>query len=184
MQLKKSALILFAIIFTLLQVQAQDPIKALESIKDNYEIEKIYVHYDKENYIAGESIWFKAYLMAGGIPSAYSSTLCVYFMNDSGRILNKKILPVVNSAAVGEFELSKDLPQAKYTILAYSKRLMNFGSDFYYKKQISVFNPSSELTSTKVPEENILNFLPEGGYMIGGISNTIALKALINLVFL
>lgn len=177
MQLIKSALFVFIFIQLLHQSKAQDPINSLESFKDNFEIEKIFIHYDKENYIAGETIWFKAYLMAGGVPSAYSSTLSVYLLNDSGRILNKKILPVVNSAAVGEFEISNDLPQAKYTILAYTKRLMNFGSDFYYKKQLSVFNPSSDLKNANTPEENMIYFLPEGGYLISGISNTIAFKS-------
>src|ERR1700744_2753717 len=49
-----------------------------------YLIEKAYLHLDKNFYAPGDTIWFKAYLMAGSIHqlSAISNVLNVELVND------------------------------------------------------------------------------------------------------
>ncbi len=158
-------------------VKSQAPEKSLENLRNNYEIEKIYLHFDKENYIAGETIWFKAYLMAGFYPSHYSSTLFVSFLNDSGRTIKELFLPVIRTAAAGNFELSPELAQGRYTVIAYTKRLMNFGSAYFYNKSIPVFNPLTPVPASPAPSTTTrLDFMPEGGAMVAGINNIVAFK--------
>lgn len=157
-------------------MKAQDPEAALENIRLNYANEKIYLQYDKQSYVAGETIWFKAYLLSGFLPSNLSSTLFIELVNDSGRIIDKKILPIVNSAAAGNFNLSPDLQQANYTIRAYTARLLNFGQNHFYYKQLAVFNPSSIMTAVNPEKEYSFDLFPESGNLIGGIKNVIAFK--------
>lgn len=174
MLIKKCLLFLF--IFLSLTIFAQTPEKAIEKIKVNYTTESIYIHYDKQNYVAGETIWFKAYLFAGLRLSSFSSVLNVELLNDSGRVVKKKILPLIGSTAVGEFALPKDSPQMNYIVRAYTRPMLNFGSDYFYEHPISVFNPSSITKTTgSVLEENVY-FLPEGGNIIAGLPNNIAFK--------
>ncbi|RYG23451.1 MAG: hypothetical protein EOO01_44255, partial [Chitinophagaceae bacterium] len=174
---KLSALFLIAF-FSFSSLQSQTPESGLQNLKAKYELEKIFIHYDKESYVAGETIWFKAYLMAGFYPANYSTTIYVCLLNDSGTIVKQQFLPIIGSAAAGSIELSKDVAQGTYTIQAYTKRLRNFGSAYFYNKQVAVYNPT--LTSTKparpVNTPNVY-FLPEGGDMVAGVSNTVAFKA-------
>ena len=88
-------------LFCTATLMAQSPEKSLENIKENYQFEKIFVHYDKAMYSAGETIWFKAYIMEGIYPSGMSSTIYLTLTNDSGGVVAKKILPIIAGSAVG-----------------------------------------------------------------------------------
>ena len=156
---------------------AQSPEKSLENIKENYQFEKIFVHYDKAMYTAGETIWFKAYVMEGIYPSSMSSTIYLTLTNDSGRVIAKKILPIIAGSAVGEFTLNKDLPQGNYHVLAYTMRLLNFGAAFFYTHQFAVFNPNKPLVALNAEAVPYLNFFPEGGNFVAGVKNSVAFKA-------
>ncbi|MCP9752184.1 hypothetical protein [Ferruginibacter sp. HRS2-29] len=156
-------------------VLAQTPEKDLESVKKDYTRESIYFHYDKDNYVAGETVWFKAYLFAGVSPSFYSTSLNVELLNDSGRVISRKILPVLAGSAVGNFDLDKDLPQMNYTVRAYTRRMQNFGNIFFYEKQLQVFNPSKAIAKSSAAETRAY-FLPEGGNMVAGLPAVVAFK--------
>ena len=158
-------------------VFSQTPEKALENVRNNYTTENIFIHYDKGAYVSGETIWFKAYVMAGAIPSSYSSSINVTLLNDSGKVVETKILPVINSAATGDFFLPKELKQGTYTITAYTKRLMNFGSAFFYSHALPVYNPTSAVQVLKASFTEDLYFMPEGGNIIEGINNNIGFKS-------
>lgn len=173
----KKLLLIPVISFTLLYAaHSQTPESVLETVQQKYTSEKIYFHYDKTNYIAGETIWFKAYLMKGFAPSVESTVLAVELLNDSGRLLDKKILPISGSAAIGEFSLPKTLPQGAYIIKAYTKNLTNFGFDSYYYHTLNIYNPTSANILHNQQASYQLSFLPESGNMVAGIKNRVAFK--------
>jgi hypothetical protein len=89
--MKKFPAFLFVLIST--AIKAQTPESILEKIQQNFSPEKIYLQYDKQSYIAGETIWFKAYIMDGLLPSTKSTVLCVELINDSGKTVQKKFYP-------------------------------------------------------------------------------------------
>ncbi len=152
------------------------PEAALENIQNNFATENIFIHFDKENYVAGENIWFKAYVFSGIYLSTYSSVINVELLNDSGRVIDKKILPLIRSAAAGGFSLPGDGRQANYTVRAFTRRMMNFGNLNFYEHQLSVLNPFSKKIAAAITDDNIF-FLPEGGNLIAGIPNVIAFKS-------
>jgi len=156
---------------------AQKPETALEKIKADYTNEKVFIHFDKGSYTAGETVWFKAYIAAGFLPASNSTSFKVELVNDSGNIVVEKILPVMAGTATGQIDLLPNLPQGVYLIRAYTKWMMNFGEDNFYHKQISIFNPTN--TKPKFEKKNnvVINFFPEGGYIIANLSNTIAGRA-------
>jgi hypothetical protein len=155
---------------------AQTPESLLQKVEEKYTAEKIYLHYDKTSYLAGETIWFKAYLVEGCLPDTKSTVLNVELLNDSGKVIHKKILPVNGSAAIGEFELDKQLRQGSYTVKAYTRILMNFGKDRYYYHSLNIYNPTSIDLENKEENNVAIYFLPEGGNLIAGIKNVIAFK--------
>jgi hypothetical protein len=169
---------LFFFVCTLffLNARSQTPEILLENIKQNYAAEKIYLHYDKSNYVAGETIWFKAYIMDGLLPSAKSTVLTVELIDDTGFILQKKMLAVTGSVAIGEFELPKNIKQASYTVKAFTRTLMNFGFQNFYYHTLQIYNPTSILDNVKENNAITIDFLPEGGNFISSIKNTVAFK--------
>lgn len=155
---------------------AQTPEILLQNVQEKYNAEKIYIHYDKSNYIAGETIWFKAYIMDGILPSTKSTVLCIELINDSGRTVQKKIISINGSVGVGEFELPKATRQGSYTVKAFTRTLMNFGFERFYYKSIHIYNPTSTSEMVGEPNSSSIYFLPESGNLIADVNNNIAFK--------
>lgn len=168
-----------SLLFTLClfyKTNAQTPEQLLEKINSNYTAEKIYIQYDKSNYIAGETIWFKAYLMEGFMPSIKSTVIGIELLNESGVIIDKKVLPIVGSAAIGEFTIPKSLPQGSYIVKAFTQHLMNFGSERFYYQKINIYNPTTPANTQSEPTVFSVYFFAEGGNIIANTKNTIAFK--------
>lgn len=157
---------------------SQVPDSALVNVKENYEPEKIFIHFDKLNYVAGETIWFKTYVFAGLYLSNYSSIISVELLNDSGKIISRKILPLIRSTAAGEFDIPKESPQIIYTVRAYTRRMQNFGSSFFFEQPVMVYNPSKMAAAAPAVQDERMFFLPEGGNMIAGNPSVIAFKCM------
>lgn len=171
----KITLVLFLSFFQ--TVLAQTPDVLLAQLNANDYPEKIYIQYDKPAYFAGETIWFKAYLMEGLYPAAKSTVLAVELLNDSGRIIDKKTLPIRTGAAIGEFSLSPALLQGNYTVRAYTRRHMNSGAKRLYHHAFNIYNPLSPKQSlTTSVDADVVYFFPEAGNCIANISNTIAFR--------
>ena len=171
----KTVLLLVAL-FLCKIITAQTPESLLQEVQQKYSPEKIYIHYDKAKYIAGETIWFKAYLMDGLLPSTKSTVLCIELLDDSLKILQKKMLPIDGSTAVGEFEIPKNLKQGSYTVRAFTRYLMNFGFEKYYYQSVDIYNPTSQLQNENSERVSSVYFLPEGGNLINNTKNIIAFK--------
>ena len=69
---------LLALYFCSITTFAQSKLEtAIKSLDTNYAQEKVYLLFDKEDYIAGDNIWFKAYTLNGYKPSLISTNLIV-----------------------------------------------------------------------------------------------------------
>lgn len=156
---------------------AQKPDDRLAQVNANDYPEKIYIQYDKPSYFAGETIWFKAYLMEGFYPATISTVLAVELLNDSGRIVDKKTLPIKMGAAAGEFSLLPSLLQGNYIVRAYTRRHMNNGAGRLYYHSINIYNPGNvKQAVNNTADSSFVYFFPEGGNFIGNIKNNVAFR--------
>src|SRR5215212_9304745 len=92
--MRKYAGCFLTIIFSL-PVTAQKPEELLTNWSRISPIEKIHLHLDRENYLAGESAWFKAYLYSDYQPDTISTTLYLELVNEESVVLSKKVLPIL-----------------------------------------------------------------------------------------
>ncbi len=189
--------LLFALLFLLNHVNliAQNTSeKSNTSIPD---IEKIYLHTDRSNYTIGEDLWYKAYSVY-----AYSNTifdnsklLYVELISPESKIVARHITKLDNGLGHGDFKLTDDsigVKPGRYQIRAYTNWTRNFGDDFVFKKEIEIvgFNNNSGNTTEgkealKLSESNSaanslpisIQFFPEGGSLIEGVSSWVAFKA-------
>jgi hypothetical protein len=162
------------------QIPSQQSVKAnIEKYGANFPQEKIYIQFDKPVYAPGETIWFKAYLMTGIDVSTISTNLYLDFADANGNILMHVIEPVVHASASGNFDIPGSFKDKSMHVIAYTKWMLNFDSSLLYNKDIYVIQtkpvPSK---NTTLPVKASIQFFPEGGDCIVGISNKIAFKAL------
>jgi hypothetical protein len=156
--------------------------------------QKIYIHTNKNQYHAGDAIWFKSYLLDGinHVPVNTPANLYVDLVNSSGVLMERRILISEEGFAEGDISLPREIPDGNYMIRAYTNWMRNFGEEFYYTKHIYIRNhsyaniiPRSEARSNRrfnrdlerMTAEEKIYFFPEGGNIINGIPGRIAFRA-------
>ena len=141
--------------------------------------EKIYVHFDKNYYNPGETIWFKAYLFTGIEPSEASKNFYAELLDEQGNILSQKTAPVIFSGAAGSFEIDSAFNKRMVYFRAYTASVLNGDTSFLYTKAIRILTSKSSpvKNTTAASAAPTLSFLPEGGDWITGLPSTIAFIA-------
>jgi hypothetical protein len=163
--------------------------------------EKLFVHLDKNLYLAGETVWLKAYDVDGcsNKPLAISGIAYVEILDkDQKPILQEKIGLKAGKGS-GWIKLPSSVPSGHYLFRAYTSWMKNFSADFYFCQQLTILNtvrdlsaaasaiPASSTPSTTpatpatpapgIPKAYDLRFFPEGGNLVNGVASVVAFKA-------
>jgi len=174
-----------AFLFSIAQASDTLPVKLaakLEKWLKNYPTEKLYLHTDKSAYIAGETIWYKAYLTLDNAPTYLSKIIYVEVVDDKGKVVDKQMRPLVNGSTHGDIAIDRNLPTGNYSVNAYSLWMLNFES-FIFRKNIRIYNADykAKAGNGKVAQTDFsLQFFPEGGDLVEGLKTTVALYSVNN----
>src|SRR5882757_983644 len=160
---------------------AQQMDTTLARYSEHFQQEKIHIHFDKAGYNKGETIWFKAYLMAGFDPSDYSRSIYFDWYDETGKLLKHEAAPIFEASARGQFDIPAGYTGEFLHVSAYTKWMLNFDSAFLFNKNIPVVQPGtvsrlSQTASTAKPVSSI-QFFPEGGDLVNGLLSRVAFKA-------
>lgn len=177
MQRVLTALILFIGFITSSTVLRAQNIDSTMNIYANYfQPEKIHLQFDKGIYNKGETIWFKAYLLAGSDLTPYSKNFYVDWYDAAGKIIKHSVSPIFQSSSKGEFTVPENYTGKSLFVKAYTQWMLNFDTAFLFQREIYINQPKAIISKPKTTETN-LQFFPEGGNMINGITCRVAFKA-------
>ncbi|HXB91950.1 MAG TPA: hypothetical protein VNU72_06665, partial [Puia sp.] len=162
-----------------LLLRAQKLDSMMNIYANNFPQEKIHVQFDKKIYNPGETIWFKAYIFSGADPSLFSKNFYAELSDPAGNIIQRKVYPVSESSAAGNFDLPKTLTSRHLHFRAYTTWMTNFDSTFYFEKDIRIFDKKLDSSAgvTLIVREPHLQFFPEGGDLVAGAESQVAFKA-------
>ena len=149
----------------------------LSIIDTRYPQEKIHVHFDKSYYNPGETVWFKAYIMADNLPAAISKTLYADLLDDKGVILQRRMMPILQSGAASNFDLPDTIRASRLFFRAYTAWMLNFDSSLLYTKQLQITPAKNAAKKVVQPPTYNVQFFAEGGDLVEGISSKVAFKA-------
>lgn len=144
--------------------------EALQKFEQKFPQEKIHLLLDKKKHIAGENLWFKAFVFDGYNPSNISTTLFVELYDKNKKIVVKNMLPLLKGESKGSLILPETLNEDIYYIRAYTTWMANFSENFQYLQPIEIFNTSSP--NKLVKDSNTswsASLYPENGTFIDGI---------------
>lgn len=142
--------------------------------------EKAYLHLDKPYYTVGDTLWFKGYLVEGSLHLADSASQVLYvdlIEQRTGKNIALKRIPLYGGLGHGDLILPESLPYGAYTIRAYTNWMRNFSEDFFFQKNIYLFGQEPQSTAASSDSLDV-QFFPEGGQLLTGISSRIAFKAI------
>jgi hypothetical protein len=145
--------------------------------------EKIFVHTDKNFYLAGERIWFKAYVTSiiSNTPVNLSKIAYIELLSPEDiPILQTKI--TINKIGEGSLLLPASIATGTYTLRAYSNWMKNFSPQHIYTQSINIVNTirgtSSGFTASYYMQDAGISFYPEGGNLVAGFNSVVALKVI------
>jgi len=117
--------------------------------------EKIYLHTDRDFYVAGEKASFKVYLLTGGESIEKSSVVYVELSDIRLNSILKTTIELNNSSAFGILSIPDTLFSGTYIIKAYTNWLRNFGHEYVFLKQIDIVNRFGKFKQQSVQETTI-----------------------------
>ena len=174
---KLRLIIFFAFLFPLI-THAQKIDSMMDVYAENFPQEKVYVHFDKNVYNPGETIWFKAYIFTGADPSLAGKNFYTELSDANGNIVQRKTAPVLESTSSGSFDIPLSVKSSRLHFRAYTTWMMNFDTAFMYEKEIVVLNGIKDSSAAAKPSsEKFLQFFPESGDMVAGLESNVAFKA-------
>ena len=147
--------------------------------------EKIYVHTDRELYLAGEILWFKLYNVNTASNKSIEFSKVAYI-----EIIDKNLKPVLQAKIAidkgsgnGSFYLPVSLSGGNYQLRAYTSWMKNFSPDFYFERNIRIVNTLTKPQKKQALNEELnydIQFFPEGGNMVESLPAKLAFRAIDN----
>jgi hypothetical protein len=110
--------------------------------------EEIYMHTDRNLYIAGEELWFDVYLFdrKSNKISAGSKLAYVEVLNSVNQSVLQKRVMLDGGNGPGMFFLPDTLSTGNYLLRAYTSRMKNFLPENCFMKEIIIYNALSSRT--------------------------------------
>lgn len=148
-------------------------------------LEKVYLHTDRLNYLSGEDIWYKTYLVnaENNILTSHSNNLYVELISPSKEIIQRQNIQIFEGKGNGDFHLEDSLISGTYYLRAYTNWMRNFEEYIFYKtinivNGLKKVNDSIDYQHTYYKAGLDLQFFPEGGSLLDQVSSTVAFKAI------
>lgn len=141
--------------------------------------EKLFLHTDRITYVAGESIWFKAYVYTKFAPDEVATILRIELLTIGDSIIVSNIFPISNGVAYGSIDLKNRVKQGNYILHAYVSHLEPDSlSAEGFSKMVYVFNPFELNDSDVSMGDNVVSapqiyFYPNSGKLIEGLRNKV-----------
>lgn len=175
-------------------VLKENPKLLVERIQKERPQHILYLHFDRNEFSAGDTLWFKAYLAnaANYVPLSDAHRINIEMINVQNQVVRVVFVQAKNGVASGYLELPVSLPGGNYLIRAYTDWMKNFDTELFFSQEIFVGNASAAYDSD--PRQSRMNrnfnnrlddlanqwqvaFFPEGGQILLGVENRIAFRA-------
>ncbi len=179
------AVFIFSILLTSRLVVKAQLLEKVEQAVDfyyqNHFQEKVFIHTDKEQYLAGELLWFKSYIVSSAslVPTRLSKVAYLELLDQNNGIVLQAKIALEKGVGNGSFVIPATIANGMYKLRAYTNWMKNYGPTTFFEKNISIYNLQ---LSTPISLTNKLNpviqFFPEGGDLINGISNNVGFKVI------
>lgn len=142
----KLQLFLFAFLFTAPVLIAQKSCEDLPLPEEH-----VALHLDRNLFLAGETIWFKAWcFLDGQLNQEMSKVLYVEIFDETEKVIAQEKYLLTNNKANGSILIPEDVPSKHYYLKAYTRYMRNFSPNEFHYQQLTIVNPFIEGESISV----------------------------------
>lgn len=183
----KKLLLPFILLLAFLNLKPQAFNKFLTQYADfssNNNFEKVFIHSNKDNYEKYDTIFLKIYVWdsKNNKPSKIEQIIYVELINNDNKIITHRKFLAKNGVASGLICYSDSLFEGNYQLRAYTNSMKNFGSEYFFTKNIYLKTDNIKFTNTyfrqakKLKKKNknpIINFCVYNNVLLENIENQI-----------
>ncbi len=142
--------------------------------------EKIFVHTDKDSYLAGEICWYKLYVVEAGDhrPLDLSKVAYLEWLDKDNKAVLQAKIGLSDGRGDGSLYLPLALRSGNYKLRAYTSWMKNYGADWFFEKALTIINSrrSAEAPAAPPPPRYTVDLFPEGGNLVENIASKIAFR--------
>lgn len=143
--------------------------------------EKLYVHTDKNFYLAGEICWFKIYNVDAlfNKPLGISKIAYIEVLDKNNKTVLQAKVALKDGDGNGSLQLPFTLGSGKYLFRACTRWMKNFDAAYFFEKQVTIINARKIYNGAALqPKDKYdIQFFPEGGNLVNGIESKVAFRA-------
>ena len=165
--------------FAAMAQNASIPAK-FKSYTDKAIQEKLFIHSDKELYVAGDILWFKVYYVEGTTlePMNMSKLAYVEVINSNNEPVQQGKIALEKGTGVGSFYLPAALPTGNYSLRGYTNWMKNFDASLFFEKKITIINTLKAPDATPAKDSLVVvaDFFPEGGNLVNGLTSRVGFQ--------
>lgn len=140
-------------------------------------ISKIFVHTDKESYVAGDILWFKIYRettannMGGKV--AY-----VEVIDEKNTPLSRMKISIQDGSGSGSLQIPLSFNTGYYKLRAYTAEMAAAGAESFFEKQLRVINTLKQPGAVEagMTTSYRVGLFPEGGHLVAGLPSRVAFR--------
>lgn len=123
----------------------------LETQKYLYPQEKIHLVTDREQYMASDTVWFRAFMVDASShqPVSVSKYVYVELLNPFNEVEERVKIIERGGEFSGYLPLDTKMYEGQYTIAAYTMFMENAGQDYFFRKSINITSPFSSRVTLK-----------------------------------
>jgi hypothetical protein len=115
--------------------------------QENAVLERIQFRTDRDLYVVGESIHFKAFMLNGNRPAQYSDILYLELMDKQHSPVVQKKFAISEKECDGTITLPSELGSGNFYLRAYTSWMKNNGPESFAYQLVTVINPFEEIAS-------------------------------------
>lgn len=176
------AFIIFITLSLSYKINAQDKLLSNYDQLSNLQVEKVFLHIDRDILSPGDVLWYKAYLLNDltYTPATESLNLHIELISNEGKVAANNVSLLQNGLAQGYLKLNDSIPAGNYTLRAYTHQMRNLDDLLFFTQQITILETgSAKQIQNQEPKENMidLQFMPEGGSLVENVTSKVAFKA-------
>ncbi|HAU52099.1 MAG TPA: hypothetical protein DCW66_02710 [Sphingobacterium sp.] len=148
----KLLLLVNCLLFALLaSAQIDQTLQKLDTYHERHIKEKIYLHLDKNDYSAGETMWFKLYCTTA--PFNYLSNISkianVELISPTNKIIKSIKIPITLGLSIGDFNLPDTLEEGSYRVRSFTRWMQNDSVANFYERVVPITNGRSDNIITR-----------------------------------
>lgn len=120
-------------------------------------LQKVFMHINKKEFVSGENIYFKAYLVKalGNIPDKECKVLYIELRNYRNQKIVSSRINLENGTCNSAISLPDTLSTGIYVIRAFSNEMRNYDHALYFRENLTIINQADEMFNKVYVQEKI-----------------------------